>query len=149
MLHKLELRVSRKAPILTTTTLKCYHMQLFQVLPLPFWDYQLVTGLLLFLCIPIKDLARILHIEASESQVKITQLVGPMIFRDRRKWTEIAETTVWNGIEQMTWIWHCLMNFFPSSWPKPASTFKKLENFEEFQGWCHFSWLFASWKFIG
>ena len=75
--------------------------------------------------------------------------LGPMIFRDRGKWTEIAETTVWNGIEQMTWKLRFLLNFLPNSWPKPAKTFKKAEDFEDFQGWRHLSWLFVSWKFIG
>ena len=30
-----------------------------------------------------------------------------------------------------------------------AKTFKKAEDFEDFQGRRHFSWLFVSWKFIG
>ena len=42
-----------------------------------------------------------------------------------------------------------LLNFLPNSWLKPAETFKKAEDFEDFQGWRHLSWLFVSWKFIG
>ena len=41
--------------------------------------------------------------------------VGPMIFCDRGKQTEIVETTVWNGIEQMTWNLFFLLNFVPNS----------------------------------
>ena len=56
-----------------------------------------------------------------------------MIFRDRGKRTEIAETTVWNGIEQMTWKLRFLLNFLLNSWPKPAKTFKKAEDLEDFK----------------
>ena len=34
----------------------------------------------------------------------------------------------------MTWILRFWLNFLPNSWPKPAKTFKKAEDFEDFQG---------------
>ena len=57
--------------------------------------------------------------------------IGPMIFCDCGKQTEIAELTVWNGIEQLTRKLYFLLNFLPNSWPKPLKKQRILKIFKD------------------
>ena len=57
--------------------------------------------------------------------------LGPLISCDHWKQMEIAELTVWNRTEQMTWKLCFLLNLFPNFWPKPLKNRRILKIFTD------------------